>query len=111
MTIKPKCACWDDPARRGANELRIDCLGAAIQNVVDDACRQMTLCGETSDYVAASVLAGLVVWAAYYRSGVDEVPTKEKQDEALASIIELTRERLAGARQQDLDQIAAASNL
>jgi hypothetical protein len=110
MAEKPKCSCWTDQESKSKREIQIDGIERAIQQSVMQACEMMGICNDASEYVAGAVMAGLVFWAAYSRRGDGQVPTMDEIKSAGEQIVLCCRERLEGARLQDLDRMTPPSD-
>ncbi len=107
MSTKPKCQCWTDPQSAAQRETQIDGIEAAIQISVQQACNQMGICSDAYAYTAGAVMAGLVFWVAFNLRGDGEAPTAEQFQQAGENVVQLCRERLEGARWQDLDRMVS----
>lgn len=90
-------------------EQQIDGIEQAVQISVQQACDTMGICPDAYAYTAGAVMAGLVFWVAYHLRGDGEQPNEENFQQAGEKIVGMCRERLEGARWQDLDRMPVAS--
>jgi hypothetical protein len=111
MVIKPDCDCWKDPEMRVEKELKIDAIGRAIQISVGQVIKDLNICNAATAYIGGSVVAGIVYMVAYLQRGDGESPTGEHLAKAELEILQCSRERLEGARNLDIDNLPAVSDV